>query len=52
VFLVQVAAVHVRVALRGADVGVAQHLLHGHQVRPALQQVRGERVSASSIWTI
>ena len=37
-------AVHVRVVLRRADVGVAEHFLHGAQVGPAGQQVRREAV--------
>src|SRR5262249_47249155 len=35
-------AVHVRVVLRGADVGVPQEFLHGAQVGPAGQEVGGE----------
>ena len=35
---------HVRVDLRGGNVGVPQHDLHAAQVRAALHQVRGETV--------
>ena len=35
----------VRVDLRRADVGVAQHRLHGAKIRAALQQVAGEAVA-------
>src|SRR5918995_3304526 len=36
---------YVRVELRRAEVGVAQHLLHAAQVRAALEQVGGEGVA-------
>src|SRR6202030_1847672 len=36
---------HVRVDLRGREVGVAQHHLDGAQIGAALEQVRGERVT-------
>src|SRR2546430_14449474 len=35
---------YVRVQLRRGKVGVAEHLLHRAQIRPALEQVRRERV--------
>ncbi len=35
----------VRVALRCAEVGVPEHLLHAPEVGAALEQVRGERVA-------
>ena len=35
---------HVRVHLRGGNVGVSQHDLHAAQIRSALHQVRGEAV--------
>jgi hypothetical protein len=34
----------VRVALRRPEIGVAQHLLHGAQVRASLEEVRRERM--------
>src|SRR2546425_12119604 len=40
----QIVAVDVRVQLRGREVRVAQHFLHGAKVRAALEQVRRERV--------
>src|SRR5216683_2628096 len=40
----QIVAVDVRVQLGGGEVRVAQHFLHGAQVRAALEQVRRERV--------
>src|SRR3989442_4903394 len=40
----QIVAVDVRVELRGREVRVAQHFLHGAKVRAALEQVRRERV--------
>ena len=33
-----------RVQLGGAEIGVAQHLLHAAQVGPTFEQVRGERM--------
>ena len=41
----QVAAVDVRVDLRGADVGMAQEFLDHAEVRAARHQVRGERMA-------
>ena len=35
----------VRVDLGGGDIGVAQHLLNGAQVRPILQQMGGKGVA-------
>ena len=43
--LPQVLPIHVGVDLRGGDVHVPEHLLHGTEVGAPLQQVRGERVS-------
>ena len=40
----EVLPIHMSVDLRGGKVGVAQHLLHGAEIRPALQQVGGEAV--------
>ncbi len=36
---------YMRIALGGAEVGMAEHLLNGAQVGAALEQVRGERVT-------
>jgi hypothetical protein len=41
----QILAVYVGIELGGGEIGVAEHLLNRSQVRPALQQVGGERVS-------
>ena len=41
----QVLEIEVRVDLRRADVGVAQHLLHAAQVAARLQHVGGEAVA-------
>src|ERR1700680_2599770 len=41
----QVFAVDVRVDLRGRDVDVAQHLLHGPEIRAAFQQMCRERMA-------
>ena len=41
----QASGVHVRVALRRGQGGVAEHLLHGAQIRAALQQVGRRRVA-------
>ena len=43
--LLEALAGEVRVHLRGRDVGVAEHLLHGAQVAAARQQVGGEAVA-------
>jgi len=40
----EVLSVHVGVDLRGRQVRMAQHFLHGAQVRPSLEEVRGKRV--------
>jgi hypothetical protein len=45
VHIPQVAAVHVRIDLRGRDVRVPKHLLDGREVRAALEQMRSERVA-------
>jgi hypothetical protein len=38
----KILAIHVRVDLRGADIGVAEHFLHRTEVRAPFQQVRRE----------
>src|SRR5512143_2929769 len=45
VHLSEVLPVHVGVNLCRRDVGVAEHLLHRAEVRPALEKVGGERVA-------
>src|SRR5688572_28618241 len=45
VYRAQMLAVDVRVDLRGGDVLVAEHLLHGAEVGASFQQVRGEGVA-------
>jgi hypothetical protein len=47
-FLAQVLSRHLGVDLRGADVGVAQHLLDVPDVGPALAQVGADGVSPLS----
>ena len=41
----QVLEIKPRVNLRGADVGVAEQLLHGTQIAAGLQYVAGKRVA-------
>src|SRR5678816_3551947 len=43
--LPEILAVDVGVDLRRGDVGVAEHLLYGAQVRPALEEMRREGVT-------
>jgi len=43
--LAQVAFGEMSVDLRGRDVAVAEHLLHGAQIRAALEQMRGEAMA-------
>ena len=41
----QVVAIDMCVDLRRGEIGVAEHLLHGAQVRAAFEQMRRERVA-------
>ena len=43
--LLQVRGIHVRVHLGRANVRMSQHFLHGTQISPAREQVRGEGVT-------
>src|SRR2546427_10117838 len=41
----QIVAIDVGIELRGREVGVAEHLLHRPEIRPALEEMRRERVT-------